>query len=91
MSCHAAEHHLEDIILPMQILSKKSLISPLLPITKETGNVQPDPERLAWGGRGAQRAATLFLLHITLAGVMMKMEGQRRLLEPLEREEQSTN
>lgn len=81
MSCHAAEHHLEDIILPMQILSKKTLISPLLLVIKETGNVQPGPERLAGGG-GAQRAATPFLLHVTLAGVMMEMEGHRS--KPLE-------
>lgn len=77
MSCHAAEHHLEDIILPMQILSKKTLISPLLLVIKGTANVQPGPERLAGGG-GAQRAATPFLLHVTLAGVMMEMEGHRR-------------
>lgn len=90
MSCHAAEHHLKDIILPMQIHFKENPHFPLLLIIKKIGNAQPGPKRPAGLG-AAQRAATPVLLHVTLAEVMMEMEGHRRLLKPLVEEEQSTN
>lgn len=48
------------------------------------------PERLAGLG-AAQRSATPVLRHVTLAEVIMELEGHRSLLKPLEEEEQSTN